>query len=186
MTIETGIGKSALTAFWRHDLLGIMRHLLTLVVTAVKIINSMFFIIIKHTWEDKCAVYSKAFVMEIPLETNPLNRKVTFKLLLIIVWKQCLTYPGGSVLCLSGCLKQNKFSPLSDVKSVVMKSASSANLQALLQTEKVAPAFEQLLWDTLFSKHENLLLLTISRNMCMLWDRSLREREKCLILGSSV
>lgn len=71
--------------------------------------------------------------MEIPLETKPFNRKVRSKLLLIIVWKQNLKYSDGSVQCLSGCLKQNKFSTLSDVKSVVMKSSSSnANLQGLL------------------------------------------------------
>lgn len=96
-----------------------------------------------------------------------------------MVWKEALKYSDGSVLCLSGCLKQNRFSPLSDVKSVVMKSASSsANLQGLLQIEKVAPAFEWLLWDTLSSKQENLLLLTISGNVCMLWDCSWGGREK--------
>lgn len=72
--------------------------------------------------------------MEMPLETSPFRRKVTFKLHLIIVRKQDLKCSNGSVLCLSGCLKENKFSALSDVKSVVMKSASSpANLQGLLQ-----------------------------------------------------
>lgn len=128
--------------------------------------------------------------MEILLETNPFNRKVTFKLLLIMVWKEALKYSDGSVLCLSGCLKQNRFSPLSDVKSVVMKSASSANLQGLLQIEKVAPAFEWLLWDTLSSKQENLLPLTISGNASGLFMG--RERKasrddygKLLTLGSS-
>lgn len=67
-------------------------------------------------------------------ETSPFRRKATFKLHLIIVRKQDLKCSNGSVLCLSGCLKENKFSALSDVKSVVMKSASSpANLQGLLQ-----------------------------------------------------
>ena len=89
-----------------------------------------------------------------------------------------MKYSDGLVLCLSGCLKQNRLSPLSDVKSVVMKSASSsANLQGLLQIEKVAPAFERLLWGTLFLKQENLLLFAISMNVCMHWDCSLRERE---------
>lgn len=134
MSSETGIRKSALTPFWSCCLPGVMRYLLTLAVTAVKTINSMLFITIKHTWAEKHAIYSKAFVMEIPLETNPFRRKVTFKLHLIIVWKHDLKCSNGSVLFLSGCLKQNKFSALSAVKSVVMKSASSpANLQGLLQ-----------------------------------------------------
>lgn len=134
MSSETGVRKSALTPFWSCCLTGVMKYLLTLAVTAIKIINSMFFTTLKHSWAEKHAIYSKAFVMEMPLETSPFRRKVTFKLHLIIVRKQDLKCSNGSVLCLSGCLKENKFSALSDVKSVVMKSASSpANLQGLLQ-----------------------------------------------------
>lgn len=177
VNIETGIGKRALTAFWRHHLPGVMRQLLTLAVKAIKIINSMFFITIKHTWEDKCAVYSKAFITEIPLETNPFNRKITLKLLLIIVQKLFEILWWISTLLEWVPETKQIFTP--DVKSVVMKNASSANLPWLLQIEKVASAFEWLLWNTHFSKQKNLLVLTISRNVCMLWDHSLREREKC-------
>lgn len=52
----------------------------------VKIKNSVVFITIECTWEEKCAVYSKAFVPGISAETNPFNRTVRFKLLSIIVW----------------------------------------------------------------------------------------------------
>lgn len=51
----------------------------------VKIKNNVVFLTIEFTREEKCAVYSKAFVAGIPLETNPFNRTVGFKLLSIIV-----------------------------------------------------------------------------------------------------
>lgn len=43
MNIDIGIGRSALTPFWRHHLPAVTRHLLTLAVVAIKIINSMFY-----------------------------------------------------------------------------------------------------------------------------------------------
>lgn len=111
-----------------------------------------------------------------------------------MVWKEALKYSDGSVLCLSGCLKQNRFSPLSDVKSVVMKSASSsASLQGLLQIEKVAPAFEWLLWDTLSSKQEKSVTAHYKRE-CVYASGLFMGRErkasrdeygKFLTLGSS-
>lgn len=74
-----------------------------------------------------------------------------------------------------------------------MQSASSAaNWEGLLQMEKVAPAFEWLLWDALFSKWENVLLLAVSGNVGLLWGPSLRDGEMLSelkiengILGSS-
>lgn len=68
------------------------------------------------------------------------------------------------------------FTPIS-CEICVMKSAcaSSANLQGLSQVRKSAPAFEQLLWDTFFSKQESVT--PGCKQECVLWVCSLRDRK---------
>lgn len=142
----------------------------------------MAFITIKHTWEAK-------YITEIPLETNPFNRKATFKLLLITVWKQGLKFSSGSLLCSTGCLKHNKFSPLPIWCEICSKEKCLflCQLARVITGRESCTCFEWLLRDTLSSKQENLLLLATGRNVCLLIERddSREEYGKLLIWGSS-
>lgn len=131
---------------------------------------------------------TSTFVTEVPLETNPFNRKITLKLLLIIVRKLFEILWWISALLEWVPETKQIFTPMWNEKCCCFCQLA----MVIADRESCTCFWKRLLWNTHFSKQKNLLLFTISRNVCMLWDHSLRERSasrdeygKLLILGSS-
>lgn len=139
--------------------------------------DSVVFIAIERTWKEKCAVSWKGFVPGIQLETNLFNRIVKFKLLSIIVWRELEAVWWISPLLEWVPETKQIFTPIS-CEICGDEKCLFCQLQGLSQVEKAVFAFEQLLWDTLFSKQENLLLLAVSWNVCFGFVHC--ETEKCL------
>lgn len=143
----------------------------------VKIKNSVVFITTECVWEEKRAVYSKAFVPGIPLETNPFNRAVRLKLLSIIVWRELEVLWWISPLLEWVPETKQIYTPIS-CEICGNEKFLLCQFTRLSQVQKAAPAFEQFLWDTHFAKQENLLFLAKSRNVCFEFVHW--ETEKCL------